>query len=56
MLLTDKVLQYAILPETSLGADRYLSSLTTITDVQVSGDLQASSLSLSLSLQFLNRY
>ncbi|KAK7352059.1 hypothetical protein VNO80_17475 [Phaseolus coccineus] len=40
MLLTDKVLQYAILPETSLGADRYLSSLTTITDVQVSGDLQ----------------
>ncbi|QCE16869.1 ribosome-binding factor A [Vigna unguiculata] len=37
MLLTDKVLQYAILPETSLGADRYLSSLTTITDVQVSG-------------------
>ncbi|XP_022636809.1 probable ribosome-binding factor A, chloroplastic [Vigna radiata var. radiata] len=40
MLLTDKVLQYAILPETSLGADRYLSSLTTVTDVQVSGDLQ----------------
>ncbi|BAT77541.1 hypothetical protein LR48_Vigan04g248200 [Vigna angularis] len=40
MLLTDKVLQYAVLPETSLGADRYLSSLTTITDVQVSGDLQ----------------
>ncbi|KAB1207458.1 putative ribosome-binding factor A, chloroplastic [Morella rubra] len=40
MLLTDKVLQYAILPETSLGADRYLSSLTTISDVEVSGDLQ----------------
>ncbi|KAE9597890.1 hypothetical protein Lal_00029602 [Lupinus albus] len=40
MLLTDKVLQYAILPEASLGADRYLSSLTTITDVQVSTDLQ----------------
>ncbi|TKY75459.1 ribosome-binding factor A [Spatholobus suberectus] len=40
MLLTDKVLQYAVLPEASLGADRYLSSLTTITDVQVSGDLQ----------------
>jgi len=56
MLLTDKVLQYAILPETSLGADRYLSSLTTITDVQVSGDLQASFLSLSLCLQFLNLY
>ncbi|RZC05158.1 probable ribosome-binding factor A, chloroplastic [Glycine soja] len=40
MLLTDKVLQYAVLPEASLGADRYLSSLTTITDVQVSADLQ----------------
>jgi ribosome-binding factor A len=40
MLLTDKVLQYAILPEVSLGADRYLSSLTTISDVEVSGDLQ----------------
>ncbi|CAL1352478.1 unnamed protein product [Linum trigynum] len=40
MLLTDKVLQYAILPEAALGADRYLSSLTTISDVQVSGDLQ----------------
>uniref|UniRef100_A0A2N9G4V0 Ribosome-binding factor A n=1 Tax=Fagus sylvatica TaxID=28930 RepID=A0A2N9G4V0_FAGSY len=40
MLLTDKVLQYAILPEASLGADKYLSSLTTISDVEVSGDLQ----------------
>lgn len=40
MLLTDKVLQYAVLPEASLGADRYLSSLTTISDVEVSNDLQ----------------
>ncbi|KAH1031726.1 hypothetical protein J1N35_043900 [Gossypium stocksii] len=40
MLLTDKVLQYAILPEAALGADRYLSSLTTISDVEVSADLQ----------------
>ncbi|KAL8143764.1 hypothetical protein V2J09_016796 [Rumex salicifolius] len=40
MLLTDKNLQYAILPEASLGADRYLSSLTTISDVEVSTDLQ----------------
>lgn len=40
MLLTDKVLQFAVLPEASLGADRYLSSLTTISDVEVSGDLQ----------------
>ncbi|PSS21715.1 Ribosome-binding factor A like [Actinidia chinensis var. chinensis] len=40
MLLTDKVLQYAVLPEAALGADRYLSSLTTISDVEVSPDLQ----------------
>lgn len=40
MLLTDKVLQYAVLPESALGADRYLSSLTTISDVEVSADLQ----------------
>ncbi|XP_010530801.1 PREDICTED: probable ribosome-binding factor A, chloroplastic [Tarenaya hassleriana] len=40
MLLTDKVLQYAVLPEAGLGADRYLSSLTTISDVEVSNDLQ----------------
>ncbi|CAK9159543.1 unnamed protein product [Ilex paraguariensis] len=40
MLLTDKILQYAVLPEAALGADRYLSSLTTISDVEVSTDLQ----------------
>ncbi|KAF8411998.1 hypothetical protein HHK36_004557 [Tetracentron sinense] len=40
MLLTDKVLQYAVLPEAPLGADHYLSSLTTISDVKVSTDLQ----------------
>ncbi|XP_059654032.1 probable ribosome-binding factor A, chloroplastic [Cornus florida] len=40
MLLTDKVLQFAVLPEAALGADRYLSSLTTISDVVVSTDLQ----------------
>ncbi|GMH13473.1 hypothetical protein Nepgr_015314 [Nepenthes gracilis] len=40
MLLTDKNLQYAVLPEVALGADRYLSSLTTISDVEVSADLQ----------------
>ncbi|KAF5946993.1 hypothetical protein HYC85_017221 [Camellia sinensis] len=40
MLLTDKVLQFAVLPEAALGADRYLSSLTTISDVEVSSDLQ----------------
>ena len=30
MLLTDTILQHAVLPEAALGADRYLSSLTTI--------------------------
>ncbi|KAJ8533681.1 hypothetical protein K7X08_007005 [Anisodus acutangulus] len=40
ILFTDKVLQYAVLPEIALGADRYLSSLTTISDVEVSTDLQ----------------
>lgn len=40
MLLTDKNLQYAVLPEAALGADRYLSSVTTISDVEVSADLQ----------------
>ncbi|KAG7540358.1 Ribosome-binding factor A [Arabidopsis thaliana x Arabidopsis arenosa] len=40
MLLTDTVLQHAVLPEAALGADRYLSSLTTISDVEVSNDLQ----------------
>lgn len=52
MLLTDKVLQFAVLPEASLGADRYLSSLTTITDVQVSADLQVLILFLSTLTAF----
>lgn len=40
MLITDTVLQYAVLPEGVLGADRYMSSVTTISDVEVSSDLQ----------------
>lgn len=40
MLLTDNVLQFAVLPEASLGADCFLSSVTTITDVEVTADLQ----------------
>ncbi|XP_021738751.1 probable ribosome-binding factor A, chloroplastic [Chenopodium quinoa] len=40
MLLTDTNLQFAVLPEAALGADRYLSSVTTISDVEVSADLQ----------------
>ncbi|CAN4107433.1 unnamed protein product [Withania somnifera] len=48
MLVTDKVLQYAVLPEAALGADRYLSSLTTISDVEVSTDLQVVKVYVSL--------
>ncbi|CAL5205666.1 unnamed protein product [Lathyrus oleraceus] len=40
MLITDNVLQFAILPEASFGADTYLSSVTTITDVEITSDLQ----------------
>lgn len=40
MLITDNVLQCAVRPEAALGADMYLSSLTTISDVEVSSDLQ----------------
>jgi hypothetical protein len=40
MLLHDKVLQAAVLPEAALGADMYLSSMATISDVEISKDLQ----------------
>ncbi|KAL5066489.1 hypothetical protein RYX36_028226 [Vicia faba] len=40
MLITDNVLLFAILPEASFGADTYLSSVTTITDVEITADLQ----------------
>lgn len=43
MLTRDPVLQRAVLPEAALGADRYLSSLTTIADVELSNDLQVRS-------------
>lgn len=40
MLITDNILKFAVLPEASLGADSYLSSVTTITDVEITADLQ----------------
>ncbi|VAH93103.1 unnamed protein product [Triticum turgidum subsp. durum] len=40
MLTRDPVMQRAVLPEAALGADRYLSSPTTIADVELSNDLQ----------------
>uniref|UniRef100_A0A453AEA0 Uncharacterized protein n=1 Tax=Aegilops tauschii subsp. strangulata TaxID=200361 RepID=A0A453AEA0_AEGTS len=40
MLTRDPIMQRAVLPEAALGADHYLSSLTTIADVELSNDLQ----------------
>ncbi|KAH7292587.1 hypothetical protein KP509_29G076100 [Ceratopteris richardii] len=48
MLIKDKVLQHAILPETALGADMYLSSLATVSDVVVSKDLQVAKVYISV--------
>lgn len=36
----DQAVRHAILPESALGADLYLSSVTTVTDVEVTDDLQ----------------
>ena len=40
MMLYDKVLREAVVPEAALGADMYLSSVATVSDVELSGDLQ----------------
>ncbi|WOH03706.1 hypothetical protein DCAR_0623105 [Daucus carota subsp. sativus] len=48
MLISDNVLQFAVLPEAALGADRYLSCLTTISDVEVSSDLQVAKVYVSV--------
>lgn len=40
MLLTDKVFQFAILPKATLDTNYYLSSLTTISNIEVFTDLQ----------------
>eukprot|EP00850_Spirogloea_muscicola_P025216 SM002472S08305 [mRNA] locus=s2472:71:1123:+ [translate_table: standard] len=48
MLLQDKVLREAVLPESALGADLYLSSVATITDVEMSGDLQVAKVFVSV--------
>ena len=39
MLTCDPAMQRAVLPEAALGADRYLSSVTTVADVELSNDL-----------------
>eukprot|EP00246_Nothoceros_aenigmaticus_P016258 TRINITY_DN725_c0_g2_i2.p2 TRINITY_DN725_c0_g2~~TRINITY_DN725_c0_g2_i2.p2 ORF type:complete len:281 (+),score=57.35 TRINITY_DN725_c0_g2_i2:114-956(+) len=48
MLLTDKVLQQAVLPEAGLGADMYLSSVATVSDVVMSRDLQVAKVYISV--------
>ncbi|KAI5062926.1 hypothetical protein GOP47_0021473 [Adiantum capillus-veneris] len=48
MLIKDKVLQHAILPETALGADMYLTSLATVSDVVLSNDLQVAKVYVSI--------
>ncbi|KAG0620231.1 hypothetical protein M758_4G200100 [Ceratodon purpureus] len=48
MLLHDTVLQQAIAPESSLGADMYLSSVATISDVEISKDLQVAKVFVSI--------
>ncbi|KAJ8450954.1 hypothetical protein Cgig2_032579 [Carnegiea gigantea] len=48
MLLTDTRLRSAILPEAALGADRFLSTVTTISDVELSADLQIAKVYVSI--------
>ncbi|MCO5613494.1 hypothetical protein L7F22_067771 [Adiantum nelumboides] len=48
MLIKDSVLQHAILPETALGADMYLTSLATVSDVVLSSDLQVAKVYVSI--------
>ncbi|KAJ9678971.1 hypothetical protein PVL29_021016 [Vitis rotundifolia] len=53
MLLTYKVLQFAILLEATLGANYYLSSLTTISDVEVSANLQVAIAGLKSNVEYI---
>ncbi|GBG84632.1 hypothetical protein CBR_g38914 [Chara braunii] len=48
MLLRDTVLKQAVLPETALGADKYLTSVATVTDVELSNDLQVAKVYVSV--------
>lgn len=48
MLLFDKVIRDAITPEHALGADKYLSSVATVSEVEVSGDLQVAKVYVSV--------
>ncbi|CAM6104623.1 unnamed protein product [Calypogeia fissa] len=48
MLLYDKVVQAAVLPETALGADMYLTAVATISDVEMSKDLSVAKVYISI--------
>ncbi|KAG6549800.1 hypothetical protein Mapa_008781 [Marchantia paleacea] len=48
MLLYDKVLQAAILPESALGADMYLTAVATISEVEMSKDLSVAKVYISI--------
>ncbi|CAM6107269.1 unnamed protein product [Calypogeia fissa] len=48
MLLYDKVVQAAVLPETALGADMYLTAVATISDVEMSKDLSVAKVFISI--------
>eukprot|EP00899_Mesostigma_viride_P004915 jgi/Mesvir1/14424/Mv09806-RA.1 len=48
MFLTDKVLRSAVSPEEAMGVDRSISSMASVTDVEVSNDLQVAKVYISL--------
>ncbi|KAL2649928.1 hypothetical protein R1flu_018056 [Riccia fluitans] len=48
MLLYDKVLQEAVLPESALGADMYLTSVASISEVEMSKDLSVAKVYISI--------
>ncbi|KAJ4804142.1 Ribosome-binding factor A [Rhynchospora pubera] len=48
ILERDQIVRRALLPEAAFGADLYLSSVTTITDVEVTADLQIAKVYVSV--------
>jgi len=48
LLLTDKVLQKAVCPEKDRGADSYLSAIASVTEVDLSRDLQVAKVYISV--------
>lgn len=48
MLLHDKVMREAVVPEVALGADMLLSCVATISDIELSSDLQVAKVYISI--------